>query len=151
MRSWIAAGATIVAGMLLIASTYRVFSATADEAMHLSAGLELFTQQRYTYQLENPPLPRVVFAFTPWRSGFQFDPRLALTDQLKRVFHRGGEYSRNLAIARAGNLPFFLLAAIATCFWARRELGAAGAFVASLLFALQPVVLGYSSVVSHDA
>src|SRR5688572_19281518 len=100
MRSWIATDATIVAGMVLIASTYDVFSATADETMHLSTKLELFTQQRFTYQLENPPLPRVVFAFVPWRAGFQFDPRLELTDQLKRVFRRGNEYSRNLTIAR---------------------------------------------------
>lgn len=151
MRSSIAAGATIIAAMMLMASTWFVFSATTDEPMHLTAGLELLGHHRYSVQPENPPLPRLVFSFLPWRMGLRFDPSLMLFDQLKRVYHEGGRYQRNLAIARAGNLPFFLLAAIATWWWARRELGDTGGFVAMLLFALQPCVLGYSAVVTHDA
>ena len=151
MRSSIAAGATIALAMVLIASTWTIFSATTDEPIHLSAGLELLANHQYTLQPWNPPLPRVVFAFVPWRLGLQYDPRLNLIDQLKVVFHHGGRYTRNLAIARAGNLLFFLIAAIATWLWARREMGNLGGFIATLLFALQPTILGHSGVVTHDA
>lgn len=134
-----------------VASTFTVFSATADEPMHLSAGLQILTQHRYSLQLENPPLPRVVFAFAPWLDGVKFDPDLELVEQMRRVFNSNGRYARNLVVARAGNLVFFLIAAIATWLWARRELGDTGGAIATLLFTMQPVVLGYSGFVTHDA
>lgn len=145
------AGALIVVAIARIASTFTVLSATADEPMHISAGLQLLAEHRYSYQLENPPLPRAVMAFAPWLGGMQFDPKLGLSEQLRRVFYTGGSYERNLVLARLGNLLFFALAAIATWLWARRLLGDTGALVALLLFTLQPVVLGYSGLATHDA
>jgi len=150
-RSTLAAIALIALGAARIASTYTTFSATTDEPMHLSAGLELLTQHRYSYQLENPPLPRLVFALTPWLAGVKFDPSIDYVEQMKRVYYSNGQYTRNLAIARAGNLVFFLLAAIATWLWARRELGDRGGVIATFLFTMQPIVLGYSGLVTHDA
>jgi len=150
-RSTFAALALIALAAARIASTYTTLSATADEPMHLSAGLMLFSQHQYGYQLENPPMPRAVMAFAPWRAGVEFDPSLDYVEQLRRVFYSHGRYTRNLAIARAGNLVFFLLAAIATWLWARRALGQWGGVVATLIFTMQPVVLGYSGLVTHDA
>ncbi len=150
-RADLAAIALVVLTMLRIASTWTVFSATIDEPMHISAGLQLYTQHQYTYQPENPPLPRLVLALAPYAAGMDFDPSRDMIQQLLRVFYSDGRYMRNLVLARAGNLLFFALAAIATWRWARRELGSAGGLVATLLFTLQPLIIGHSGVATHDA
>ncbi|HEV7241767.1 MAG TPA: glycosyltransferase family 39 protein [Thermoanaerobaculia bacterium] len=149
-RTDIAALALIVLSMLRIASTWTVFSVTVDEPMHISAGLQLYTQHVYTYQPENPPLPRVVLALVPWLGGMDFDPARRVDEQLLRVFHSDGRYETNLVLARAGNLVFFVIASLATWWWARRELGAVGGFVATLLFTFQPIVAGHAGLATHD-
>jgi 4-amino-4-deoxy-L-arabinose transferase-like glycosyltransferase len=145
-----AALALIVLSTLRIAATWTVYSATVDEPMHVSAGLQLYTQHAYTYQPENPPLPRLVLAFAPWLGGMDFDPNRTIDEQLLRVFYSGGRYKTNLVLARAGNLVFFLLAAAAVWLWARRLLGEQGALVATLLFTLQPMIAGHAGLATHD-
>jgi hypothetical protein len=66
------------------------------------------------------------------------------------VFYSNGEYAKNLVRARAGTLLFFLIAALATWRWARRELGEAGGFLATLLFATQPAIAGHAGLATHD-
>lgn len=149
-RSDFAALALIALSMLRIASTWTVFSATVDEPMHVSAGLQLYVQHANTYLPANPPLPRLVFAFLPWRAGMDFDPRRRLEEQLLQVFYSDGRYETNLALARSGMLVFFLIAALATWWWARRELGAAAGFIATLLFTFQPMIAGHSGLATHD-
>jgi MFS family permease len=149
-RTDLAALAFVALSMLRIASTWTVFSATVDEPMHVSAGLQLYVQHANTYLPANPPLPRLVFAFAPWRAGMDFDPRNRLEDQLLGVFYSDGRYETNLALARAGNLVFFLIASLATWWWARRELGDVAGFVATLLFTFQPMVAGHSGLATHD-
>lgn len=134
-----------------IFSTFTIYSATADEPMHLSCGLLILTQHHYGYQLENPPLPRVVFAYAAWRAGMKFDPNATLDDQLRSVYYANGQYIRNLVIARTGNLIFFLIGAIATWLLGRRMLGESGGVLTTLIYTMQPVVLGYSTFVSHDS
>jgi len=151
MKWRLAAIALIVIAIARIASTFTTFSATADEPMHISAGLQLLSQHRYTYQLENPPMPRAMMAFAPWLGGMQFDPNADLSTQLQRVFYTGQTYERNLVLARCGNLLFFAIATVATWLWARRLLGDAGGAIAAFLFTLQPVVTGYSGLATHDA
>jgi len=150
------AGTVIALALIAIAAarmaaTFTVFSATADEPMHLSCGLLILTQHHYGYQLENPPLPRVVFAYAAWRAGMKFDPNASLEDQLRSVYYANGQYIRNLVIARSGNLLFFLIGAIATWLLGRRMLGETGGVLTTLLYTMQPVVLGYSTFVSHDS
>src|SRR5688500_14251760 len=147
----LAAIALIVFSMLRIASTWTVFSATVDEPMHISAALQLYSQHEYTYQPENPPLPRLVLGLAPYLGGMDFEPSRDMIQQLLRVFYSDGEYVRNLILARVGNLFFFAIAAMTTWVWARRELGAMGSFIATLLFTLQPLVVGHSGVATHDA
>lgn len=146
----VAALALIALSMLRIASTWTVFSATVDEPMHISAGLQLYTQHAYTYQPENPPLPRLVLALAPWLAGMDFDPNRGMEEQLLRVFYSDGRYKTNLVLARAGNLVFFVIASLATWWWARRELGAVGGFVATLLFTFQPMIAGHAGLATHD-
>lgn len=152
MRRWdLATLALIVLSLLRIASTWTTFSATVDEPMHISAGLELYSRHVYQYQPENPPLPRLVLALAPYLGGMTFDPSPDKVPQLLGVFYTPDRYERNLVLARGGNLPFFAIAALATWLWARRALGPTGGFVAALLFTMQPIVLGHAGVATHDA
>ena len=149
-RTDFAALALIALSMLRIASTWTVFSATVDEPMHVSAGLQLYVQHANTYLPANPPLPRLVFALAPWLAGMDFDPRNRLEDQLLDVFYSDGRYETNLALARAGNLVFFLIASLGAWWWTRRELGETAGFIATLLFTFQPMIAGHSGLATHD-
>jgi hypothetical protein len=103
----------IAIGALRMATTFRVFSATNDEATHVGAGLELFQYHRHLLLRENPPLPRVVFSAAPWFGGMRYNPRGTFTDQIHSVFYDHGDYRTNLVLARAGTVVFFVIAAIA--------------------------------------
>ncbi|HEX7191459.1 MAG TPA: glycosyltransferase family 39 protein [Thermoanaerobaculia bacterium] len=140
----------IVIASLRIASTYRVFSDTADEANHVGAGLDLYQNHRYIVQDENPPLPRLVLAAAPYLGGMRRDMSVDFSQQLQSVF-ANGKYERDLVLARIGNLVFFVLASIAVWFLARRVLDEKAALIALALFTTQPVILGYSGLATHDA
>ena len=140
----------VVLSALRIAATWTLYSATVDEPMHVSAGLQLYTQHAYTIQPENPSLPRLVLAFAPWLGGMEFDPSRDTNTQLLRVFYSGDRYKTNLVLARCGNLLFFVLAAMAVWLWARRLLGDRSALVATALFTLQPMIAGHAGLATHD-
>jgi hypothetical protein len=106
----------IAIGAIRMATTFRIFSATNDEATHIGAGLELFQYHRYLLLRENPPLPRVILAAAPWFGGMRYDPRGTFTDQIHSVFYDHGEYRANLVHARAGTIVFFVIAAVALFF-----------------------------------
>lgn len=137
-------------GTIRMATTWRTFSATADEATHVGAGLELLQYHRYLFQRENPPLPRLVLGAAPWLGGMRYDPRGTFTDQIHSVFYDHGEYKANLVRARAGNVVFFVIAGVALFFAARDALGDGGSLLALFLFTMQPLVLGYSALATHD-
>ncbi len=146
----IAAAVLIVLGAARIATTYRVFSDTSDEANHVGAGLDLIARRHYDVQLENPPLPRLVLAAVPWLCGMRYNSNVGYSDRLRSVFFGHGEYKHNLVCARVGNLLFFVMAAVSVWLLARGALDATGSLLALLLFTTQPVVLGYSGLATHD-
>src|SRR5437763_8094531 len=80
----------------------------------------------------------------------RFDPHGTFTDQIRSVFYGHGEYRANLFRGRAGTAVFFMIAAIAVFFAARDALGGGGALAATFLFTMEPVVLGYSGLITHD-
>lgn len=141
----------IAFALIRMAMTFRVFSATVDEATHVGAGLELLQFHRYQVHRENPPLPRIILAAAPWFGGMRYNPAGGFIAGLHSVFYGYGKYERNLALARAGNLIFFALAAATVWILARGALGDAGALIALLLFTTEPIVLGYSALATSDA
>src|SRR5258708_13005935 len=89
-----------------MATTFRVFSATTDEAMHIAGGLEIYQFHQYRVQRENPPLPRLVMAAVPYLCGMRFAPSRPWPLQLRAVFQDGTpKYERHLFLSRAPNLP----------------------------------------------
>jgi 4-amino-4-deoxy-L-arabinose transferase-like glycosyltransferase len=138
-------------GTIRIAMTYTTFSETADEPMHLSAGLQILTQHHYALQFQNPPLPRILIALPPWLAGARYDGNGDVMAEVMAKFHALGDYRRMLVLARVGTLVFFLIGALATWMWARRELDETTALVALLFFTTQPAVLGHSGLATLDA
>ncbi len=149
-RADLAALALIALAMLRMISTFTVLSATYDESTHVSAGLELLDQHQYWLQPENPPLAPLIFAIAPALAGMKYEARTPKWLQVRELFFQNGRYKTNLFVSRIGPLLFFLIASLATWWWARRELGPSGGLLAMLLFTTQPIVIGYSAVVTHD-
>jgi 4-amino-4-deoxy-L-arabinose transferase-like glycosyltransferase len=152
LRPPVIAALLIAFALVRMAATFRVYSATVDEATHVGAGLELFEFHRYVLQRENPPLVPVVLAAAPYLAGMRFVPSPTNGfETLHTVFYDHGKYEHNLVIARLGTLLFFALAALTVWILARRALGDGGALIALLLFTTEPIVLGYSALATHDA
>jgi 4-amino-4-deoxy-L-arabinose transferase-like glycosyltransferase len=140
----------IVLGCARIAATYTVFSDTCDEGMHVTTGLQVLTERAYTLHRVNPPLPRVLSAIGPALAGARYDAGQDAIAQAVVKFHSTGHYKTLLVLARAGTLVFFILAAVATWAWARRELGEAGALFALFFFTTQPSILGHAGLATLD-
>jgi 4-amino-4-deoxy-L-arabinose transferase-like glycosyltransferase len=135
---------------LRIIATLTVFSATTDEGLHVSSGLQLVQEGKYAFQIENPPLPRLVFAWPLHLIGGTFRSDVHPMFQMGTLFFTTGHYKTALFAARIGNVLFFILAALATWRLARRELGPAGGALATLLFTTQPIVLGMAGIANLD-
>jgi 4-amino-4-deoxy-L-arabinose transferase-like glycosyltransferase len=137
-------------GAIRIAATYTTFSETADEPIHLAAGLEVLSRHHYTIQLQNPPLPRLLIALPPFLHGARFDGSDYLKEAMVK-FHSTGHFKTMLVLARVGTLVFFLIAALATWAWARRETDEPTALLTLLFFTTQPAILGHSGLATLDA
>ncbi|HEY0160844.1 MAG TPA: glycosyltransferase family 39 protein [Thermoanaerobaculia bacterium] len=135
---------------LRIASTHRVFSQTIDEAIHVAAGFEWLAEGRYSLDVEHPPLPRALFALDAWLSGATVTGTADRTERGNELLYRDGAYRRNLAAARAGNLPWFLLGAVAVYLWAARLGGRAAGVVAVALFGSLPPILAHAGLATTD-
>jgi hypothetical protein len=141
--------ALIAIPLLRIIATYAVFSQTSDEPIHIAAGLQWLTTGKYDLDFEHPPLARVAFAADAALHGEKARDG-DRTEMGNALLERNGQYVRNLAAARASNLPFFLLALVIVGFWTRRLFGDAAALVALALFGALPPVLGHAGLATTD-
>lgn len=141
--------ALIAIPLLRIIATYAVFSQTSDEPFHVAAGLEWLTTGTYDRDVEHPPLARIAFGIDAALHG----AKLGSGDIVgigNALLWRNGRYVRNLAAARAGNLPFFLLALVMVGVWTRRLFGDAAALIALALFGALPPILGHAGLATTD-
>jgi 4-amino-4-deoxy-L-arabinose transferase-like glycosyltransferase len=118
----------ILLPLVRVSSTYHVFSRTIDEPAHVEAGTEWLTKNTYDRDTEHPPLARAAEALAAmvWRGGDE-------------VIH-----------ARAGNLPFLLIALIVVGVWTRRLFGTTTALLAMAIFGALPPVLGHAGLATTD-
>src|SRR5205823_2947201 len=130
VRTRLLAVALIAFAAVRIASTFRIYSQTVDEATHVGAGLELLQSHRYTIQNENPPLPRVIWASLARAAGMRIDQsKVEFHQQLLTVFGHEN-YRRQLFIVRTGSLLFYILACIAVFLATREQFGERAALIA---------------------
>ena len=137
-----------------IASTYHVFNQTWDEPVGVASGLEWLQKGTYTYEDVHPPLARIAMAIGPYLHGIRlsdsdFHPKVPVAGG-NVAFAYNGDYLHNLALARAGILPFFLLGVVTVWYWTRRLFGNVTALVAAGLFAMLPPILGHAGQATLD-
>ncbi len=161
--------AIVLAGVAVvrIIATYSALSQTWDEPAHIASGMEWLERGIYTYELQHPPLARLAVALGPYLHGL----RSPGPDQLKLkgelvvvpvsgvgrmwrdglfILHSRGQYMLNLALARIGVLPFFLLGAVVVWFWACKLFDRLTALVAVLLYTVSPNVLAHAGLATTD-
>ena len=154
MRQWLSPRVLTVAclmiGTVRIVSTYHVFNQTWDEPAHVAAGMQWLDRGLYTYEPLHPPLARVLVALGPRLAGIRSAGHDNVWIEGNSILYAGGRYDRNLALARLGVLPFFVLATLVVFAWARRIGGGAEAVWAVLLFTTLPPVLAQAGIATTD-
>ena len=150
-RRWFAAAVAGIAllSALRVASTHRLFSQVIDEPVHIAAGYDWLAGS-YTLDIEHPPLARVAVAI-PLRLLRLHAP--AERDWIRRgteLLLTDGQYERNLALARIGNLVFLVIGIVAVALWGSLLLGRPGGVIAAGLYALLPPILGHAGVATTD-
>ena len=142
--------ACLLLATLRIVSTYSVFSYTFDEPAHLACGMELLEKHVYQLEKQHPPLTRVMVALLPWLSGAHGTGKKGMYDEGIAILSSQGHLEATLALARAGNLPFFWIAALTVFACARWLDGPATAVVAVFLFTMTPTVLAHAGLATTD-
>src|SRR6188768_3212157 len=141
-------GIIVAVALIRAAWTWPIFAATADEPQHIAAGVEWLARsdrvQHEPWRTVNPPLARIAVGVGPYLAGLRATP--VLVDLL----YSGPGYARNLALARAGVLPFLALVIILTWLLARRAYGEAAAWIAALAVASIPAVIGHAGLATTD-
>jgi hypothetical protein len=143
----------ILAITLLVASTWGAYGATWDEPEHLAAGMELLDHGGYEYDLQHPPLGRLMIALGPWLAGAHWHgkpPPDGRAEGLAILHDAMPGYDRTLTLARLGVLPFLPLLLLATFLLARRVMEPAGALLAAGFAASTPVLLGQAGLAALD-
>jgi hypothetical protein len=150
-RIWAAiALALVLIGVIRIASTWRLFAQTVDEASQIACGVEWLSAHRYTIGTEHPPLGRIAAGLGPYLDGAHFHGKPTRREEGLAILADAPDYYRLLAEARAGNLIFFVLACLGVWLLARGCGGAAVAAMAVASFSLIPVVLGHAGMATTD-
>src|SRR4051812_12566181 len=147
---WLILAVCALAGVLRIVSTYPVFNQTWDEPAHVAAGMEWLDRGRYTYEPLHPPLARVASALGPRLAGIRSVGLDNVWLEGNSILYAGHRYDRNLALARLGTLPFFLLATLLVFAWTRRLAGGWAAGWATVLFTTLPPVLAQAGLATTD-
>lgn len=140
---------TIIAAARVVA-TYRVFSATMDEPIHIAAGLEWLERGTFGFAGEHPPLGRVAAALGPYLDGVRLNGQQELEPAMRSVLFENGGYVHNLVLARFGMLAFFVLAIAGVLLWTKRLFGGPTALVAAALFTTTPTVLAHAGLATTD-
>jgi 4-amino-4-deoxy-L-arabinose transferase-like glycosyltransferase len=153
-------------GVLCLVGARRQMSGTIDEGNHLAAGLEWWQYGTYTAWTENPPLARVAVAAAPYFSGLRLPPRdvwdprtgtrsvrfgsTALDFTGVDVLYDGGHYEANLARARFGTFPFFVLTIVAVWFLADGRRKPLAGLLAVALTATVPSLIAHGALATTD-
>ena len=139
-------------GCGLATSTWHVFGHTWDEPEHFAAGMALLDRGHYIYDIQHPPIARVLLAIGPYLAGArsQGSPPPDGRPEGVAILYRGGHYDLYLTLARAGVLPFLALLIVVTYLWGRTVSGARGALLAAALVATTPAVIGHGALATLD-
>ena len=142
--------AIVMIALAAIVHTWTIFSQTVDEPAHVAAGVEWLEAGQYVLDPQHPPFARIFLGVGPVLRGATYValPHWMFTGNA--ILYDNGAYLRTLASARAGTLPFFVLACVVVFVWTRKLYGASAGVIALLLFATQPTVLAHAALATTD-
>lgn len=135
----------------LVIPTWSRLSYTNDEPAHVATGMEWLAHGRYTYEEQHPPLSRIAAAAGPYLLGVRPLNHEAMWNEGRALMHDSPvPVERIVSSARAGMLPFLILAIfvvwhLGTVVWAPAVGG-----VAAFLLATTPVFLGHAGLATTD-
>ena len=136
-------------GITRIVSTYPVLTHVIDEPLHISCGMEWLEKGKYSYEPQHPPLTRVLAAAgARWAGARNVSKEEFL--EAHKILYAAPSYERVLSWARAGELPFFVLASLVVWLWGRRVYDEQSAMWAVLLFTTTPSVLAHAGLATTD-
>jgi 4-amino-4-deoxy-L-arabinose transferase-like glycosyltransferase len=149
----------LLAHGVLLAHSAWVHSPTHNEPGHLVGGLYFWEYGRFDVFRVNPPLVRItaalpvewlnpVFDWSAYRSGVNARCDTALGADFFKA--NGRRAFALLAVARMACIPFSLLGGWVAWAWARQLYGPRAAFLAALLWAAHPMILGHAAVIATD-
>jgi hypothetical protein len=138
-------------GVARIVLTYPIFFQTADESDHIACGM-LWMEGSYRPScFDHPPLARIASAIPlSWDGVGAAHVSSDNHDEGSAVLQSRGTYERNLALARSGILPFFIVASVVVWAWTRQLFGRLPALAAVFLLQGLPPVLAHSGLVTTD-
>jgi hypothetical protein len=112
--------------------------------------MEWLDKGSYTYELWSPPLPRVLVALGPYLLGGRSHSQPNAYQEGNAILHAGRSYWRNLAVARLGTLPFFMLSCFVVWRWSSQWFGSSGGLWSLALYSTLPPVLGHAGLATPD-
>jgi len=149
-----------VIAVIRIVATYPSISLAYDEPAHIVCGMEWLDKGTLRLEPLHPPLPRVAAALGPYLAGARLpevkmiaEPGGASFDIYPagvEILYTNGRYARNLALARIGELPFFILGVGLVFLWGRSLYGNSGGVLAVLLYTTLPTVLAFAGIAYVD-
>jgi len=144
-----------------IVSTYHQFTQTVDEPYHVAAGMQLLQQRTPT--IDHPPFAQIFIALGLYLQDLRMPdhgggwPQAVFrqgtdegTERGNAILNGNNRYWQNLAVARLGTLPFFLMSCAVVWFWSNKLWGKLAALFSLVLYTLLPPILGHSGLATTD-
>ena len=151
-----------VAAILAIVGTLEIRSARAetqswDEGIHIVSGYSYLKLGDYSWNVEHPPLVKIVSALPLALMGLTaqpFAPDGKRKDQVRYgidfLYQNRRHADSILFAARSPNILLTLLFAVAVAWWTRRRYGPAPALAAAALCAFDPNLMAHGRYVTTD-
>lgn len=129
-----------------------------DESAHIPAGLYHLETGRMDAYRVNPPLPRMLSAIPLVFDRPKIDWHYSKSPFVRSEYQfahqwipdNASDLKRYLILARCSTLLFFIVGVVVIAQWTRRLYGPTAAWVATLLWSLNPDIITHSAVAAPD-
>jgi hypothetical protein len=130
---------------------------TWDEGIHISAGYAYLTRGDYSWNIEHPPLVKIMSAVPLLFLGLEshpYEPDGKRKDQVSYgidFLYRNRRHADTILIAaRTPTILLTVLFTLAFAWWVRRRFGAAAGLLAAALCAFDPNLMAHGRYVTTD-
>jgi hypothetical protein len=147
---------TVAAGAIEIRTALGE-TQTWDEGIHISAGYQYLTRGDFTWNVEHPPLVKMIAALpltmmglTASTIGADGKPKSQIDLGIDFLYRNRRPVDTILFVARCPNILLTLLFTPALAWWVRRRWGPAAGLLAAALCAFDPNLIAHGRYVTTD-